>query len=49
LQDAEAEIETNTVASAAGLTLPNSPPLCHFSRELKVLIWPLCRVEGHGN
>jgi len=41
LQDADAEIETNTVAAAAGIALPNVSPLLHFARELEVLIWPL--------
>jgi len=41
LQQAEAEIEVNTIAEAAGITLPNAEPLLSFSRELKVLIWPL--------
>ena len=41
LQDAEAEIETNTMAAAANITLPETPPLLHFSRYLEVLIWPL--------
>ena len=45
LQDAEAEIETNTVASAAGILLPQSPPLLHFARNLDVLIWPLGRMR----
>lgn len=39
LQDAEAEIETNTMAHAAGLELPPEKPLLHFSRTLEVLIW----------
>jgi len=41
LQDAEAELETNTVAAAAGISLPDSAPLLHFARKLEVLIWPL--------
>jgi hypothetical protein len=41
LQDAAAEIEINTVASASGIALPNIPPLLHFARRLDVLIWPL--------
>ena len=44
LQEAEAEIEVNTIAEAAGITLPAAPPALSFSRELKVLIWPLQRV-----
>jgi len=44
LQDAEAEIEVNTMAAAAGIALPNIPPLLHFSRKLDVLVWPLRRI-----
>jgi uncharacterized protein len=44
LQEAEAQIEVNTIAEAAGITLPNAAPVLSFSRELKVLIWPLRRV-----
>ncbi|MBO0910293.1 MAG: DUF2071 domain-containing protein [Acidobacteria bacterium] len=44
LEDAEAEIATNTVAQAAGLTLPETRPLLHFSRRLKVVVWPLKRA-----
>lgn len=45
LQDAEAEIETNGVAGAAGIILPRSAPLLHFARRLDVLIWPLQRIR----
>ena len=45
LQDAEAEIEVNTVAAAAGIALPDAAPLLHFARRLDVLIWPLQRVD----
>src|SRR5205807_10646962 len=45
LQDAEAELETNTVAPAAGILLPKTAPLLHFARRLDVLIWPLRRAE----
>jgi uncharacterized protein YqjF (DUF2071 family) len=41
LQDAEAEIERNTMASAAGIQLPNTKPLLHFAKKLEVLVWPL--------
>jgi len=44
LQDAEAEIEANTMAAAAGITLPDVPPLLHFSRKLEVRVWPLRRL-----
>jgi uncharacterized protein YqjF (DUF2071 family) len=39
LQDAEAEIEVNTMALAAGITLPEIPPALHFAKRLEVLIW----------
>jgi len=45
LQDADAEIETNTMAASAGVALPNTKPLLHFSRRLDVLVWPLRRVR----
>jgi uncharacterized protein YqjF (DUF2071 family) len=44
LQDAEAEISRNTMASSAGISLPETPPLLHFSKRLEVLIWPLKRA-----
>lgn len=44
LQDAEAEISSNTIAEAAGIELPNIKPLLHFSRKLQVLVWPLKKV-----
>jgi len=39
LQDAEAEIDINTMAQAAGIELPATKPLLHFSRRLEVLVW----------
>lgn len=44
LQDAEAELEINTMAKAAGITLSDVAPRLHFSRRLEVLVWPLRRV-----
>jgi len=44
LQAAAAEIEVDTMASAAGLRLPDVPPLLHFSRRQDVLVWPLTRI-----
>ncbi len=41
LQDAELELELNTMPPVA---LPDEPPLCHFSRQLDVVVWPLERV-----
>ena len=46
LQRAEAEIETNTMAAAAGIALPATAPLLHFARRLDVLAWALQRVAG---
>ena len=37
LQAAEAEVELTTISPLA----LDGPPLCHFSRRLDVLIWPL--------
>jgi uncharacterized protein YqjF (DUF2071 family) len=45
LQNAGAEIEVNSVAAAAQISLPNSTPLLHFARRLDVLIWPLRRAD----
>ncbi|HEY1528742.1 MAG TPA: DUF2071 domain-containing protein [Candidatus Angelobacter sp.] len=39
LQDAEAEFDLNTMAQAAGIDLPDTKPLLHFSRNLEVLVW----------
>ena len=39
LQAAEAEIGTNTMAAAAGITLPDVPPLLHFAKRLDVVAW----------
>ncbi len=41
LQDGQADFEINTVAAAAKISLPASPPLLHFARRQEVLIWPL--------
>lgn len=39
LQDAEADIQINSMAKAAGIDLPNVKPLLHFSKFLQVLVW----------
>lgn len=44
LQDAEADIAENTMATAAGIKLPQTAPLLHFAKKLRVLIWPLKKV-----
>jgi uncharacterized protein YqjF (DUF2071 family) len=39
LQAAGADIDTNTVAAAQGITLPGDRPILHFSRRLDVVGW----------
>jgi len=39
LQPAEARIERNTMAQAAGIALPPDAPLLHFSRRQDVVAW----------
>jgi uncharacterized protein YqjF (DUF2071 family) len=45
LQPATAEISTNTMSDAAGITLPSIPPLLHFARRLDIVVWPLAEVS----
>ena len=40
LEEAEAEIERNDLATAIGLQLPDQQPVLHYSRQLAVYIWP---------
>ena len=47
LQDADAEIELNSMAEAAGIRLPDQPPLLHFAKRLEVLVWWPRRVGRH--
>ena len=44
LQNASADVITNTMSDAAGLRQPQDAPLLHFSKRLDVLIWPLQRA-----
>lgn len=44
LFEAEAIIEENTVAHAAGIDLQGAPPLLHFAKSLDVAIWGLRKV-----
>jgi uncharacterized protein YqjF (DUF2071 family) len=46
LQPAEAEFQRNTMAQAAGLTLPAIAPLLHYAHHIEVLVWALARVAG---
>lgn len=45
LQRAEADFQTNTMASAAGVSFPRTLPHLLFARKLEVLIWPLACAE----
>jgi uncharacterized protein YqjF (DUF2071 family) len=45
LQVAEAAIEANTMAEAAGIRLPTLPPLLHFSRRQDVVAWAPAKLE----
>jgi uncharacterized protein YqjF (DUF2071 family) len=45
LQPAELEVERDTMAAAAGLTLSSEPPRLSFSRRLDVLVWAPERVK----
>jgi uncharacterized protein len=40
LQPAEAQLARNSMADAAGVTLPGRPPLLHFVRRQDTVAWP---------
>jgi uncharacterized protein YqjF (DUF2071 family) len=44
LQPAEAVVRSNTMAMAAGVALPDLPPLCHYAKRLEVPAWWPTRV-----
>lgn len=46
LQPAEASISRNTMTLPAGLALPDTPPLLHFSRRVEMLAWPVLPVQS---
>jgi uncharacterized protein YqjF (DUF2071 family) len=39
LQPAEAEFAVNTMTQAAGLDLPDTPPLLHFAKKMEMVGW----------
>jgi uncharacterized protein len=39
LQLADVEVEANTMTAAAGISLPQAPPLAHFAKRLDVVAW----------
>ena len=45
LQAATAEFEVNTMAAAAGITLPPQPPLLHFAKRMDMVNWLLTPVR----
>jgi len=46
LERAEAEFEVNELPAAHGITLPDTKPLLHYSRELVVYIWSLDQMPA---
>jgi uncharacterized protein YqjF (DUF2071 family) len=44
LEGAEADIAVNTMADAAGIQLPASAPLLHFSKRQDMVCWPPERI-----
>src|SRR3712207_3007792 len=45
LRPAEADVRTLRMTEQIGVTLPDTPPLLHFSERLDVLAWPPRRLE----
>jgi uncharacterized protein YqjF (DUF2071 family) len=41
LEPAEADIRLNEIPAAHGITLPDTAPILHFSRQLEVILWSL--------
>jgi uncharacterized protein YqjF (DUF2071 family) len=46
LQAAEASVERNTMADAAGISLPARPPLLHFSRRQDMVAWAPAPIDS---
>lgn len=45
LQRATATFQVNQITNAGGIPLPEEPPICHFVRQINVVVWPLRKVE----
>jgi uncharacterized protein YqjF (DUF2071 family) len=45
LQPAEADFSRNTMAAAAGIALPQAPPLLHFSKRQDMVAWAPTRLN----
>jgi hypothetical protein len=48
LQPADAAITINTMADAAGIRLPSTRPLLHFSKRQDMVAWPLTSIAGEA-
>ena len=48
LRPAQADLRINQIPAAHGVTLPETPPVLHFSRELQVILWGL-RTDAPGD
>jgi uncharacterized protein YqjF (DUF2071 family) len=46
LQQAEAEIEVNTMTAAGGLPVSGPPALVHFARRIDVVVWGSGKVDS---
>ncbi len=46
LQPAEAEIQRNTMAEAAGIQLPDREPLLHFAKRQDMIAWAPARLRA---
>lgn len=46
LQDADADLHTNTMAASHGITLPSAKPIVHFAERTDVLVWSPERLPG---
>ena len=46
LQPADARFEHNSMAAAAGLTLPDVPPILHFSKRQDMVAWGPTRISA---
>jgi uncharacterized protein len=44
LQDAQADIQVNTMAHAGGIDLPDTAPLLHYAEQIDVVTWYLRRL-----
>jgi uncharacterized protein YqjF (DUF2071 family) len=44
LQAAQADIQINTMAEAAGIVLPDTPPILHYAERIDVVTWYLAGV-----